>query len=261
MFWDPAQYARFSDHRSRPFFDLTARVDCSSPRMVVDLGCGSGELTAELARRWSQAQVTGIDSSEQMVAKARSLESPPANLSFTAGDLRDWTPAPGTDVVVSNAALQWVPGHQALLTQWAGALEPGAWLAVQVPGNFGSPSHVLMRELAASRAWRDRLDGVLRHQDAVEEPDGYLRLMSGAGLTAEAWETTYQQVLSGPDPVLEWVRGTGLRPVLGALSPADAGEFQDQYGALLRGAYPEEPFGTVFAFRRVFAVGVKSSGG
>jgi trans-aconitate 2-methyltransferase len=161
------------------------------------------------------------------------------------------------DVPISNALLQWVPGHQALLLRWAGQLAANGWLAFQVPANFGSPSHRLMRELAESARWRNRLAGVLRHSDAVAEPAEYLELLTGAGLRVNAWQTSYLHVLQGSDPVLEWVRGTGLRPVLQALGADEAAEFVDEYAALLRQAYPARPFGTVFPFLRTFVVAHK----
>lgn len=257
MTWNPAKYAQYADHRGRPFFDLVSRIDSAAPRRVVDLGCGPGELTAALAVRWPDAEVVGIDSSGAMIEAARATAGLPGNLRFEAGDLREWTPGPDDDVVVTNAALQWVPEHRELLPAWAAAMPAGSWLALQVPGNFGAPSHVLMRQHAATPAWEPLLDGVLRHDDAVGEPQDYLELLSTAGLRVDAWETTYLQVLQGEDPVLEWVRATGLRPVLNALPPEKAAEFEEGYAALLRNAYPRSEAGTVFAFRRIFAVGHK----
>lgn len=259
MTWDPAKYVQFGDHRDRPFFDLTARIAAAAPRQVVDLGCGPGNLTATLAARWPDAVVLGLDSSPEMLGRAEQLAAGAPRLAFAAADIRDWTPGPECDVVVSNAALQWVPGHLDLLPRWLEALPSGAWFALQVPGNFGAPSHVLMRELAASPEWASRLGGVLRHDDAVGEAVDYLSVMLDAGWAADAWETSYQQLLQGPDPVLEWVRGTGLRPVLAALPPEDAARFEQQYAALLREAYPAGPHGTVFPFRRIFAVGHKAA--
>jgi trans-aconitate 2-methyltransferase len=256
MKWDPAKYVQFSDHRSRPFFDLTARVSAEDPKLVIDLGCGPGNLTAALAERWPEAQVVGLDSSPEMVERAAAAQSLP-NLRFEAGDISVWTPPAGLDVLVSNAVLQWVPGHRALMAQWLAAMAPGSWLAVQVPGNFGAPSHRLMLELAESDEWSGRLSGVLAHDDAVGEPAEYLALLLDGGCEADAWETTYQQLLTGEDPVLEWVRGAGLRPVLNALEPGDAQVFQQEYAALLREAYPATPHGTVYPFRRTFSVGRK----
>lgn len=259
--WDPARYGSYANERARPFFDLLARVAADAPEHVVDLGCGTGELTATLAGRWPGAQVTGIDSSTQMLAAARRTAEAfgEGRLRFERADIATWRGAGDADVIVSNAALQWVPEHRELLGGWAAAMPAQAWLAFQVPGNFAAPSHRLMRELAASRRWRDKLDGVLRHDGAVDDPDAYLRLLHGAGLSGDAWETTYLHVLDGADPVLEWVRGTGLRPVLQALTPADAVRFEAEYGALLRDAYPRTDHGTVFPFRRVFTVGHRPS--
>jgi trans-aconitate 2-methyltransferase len=256
MQWDPAQYARFSDQRSRPFFDLVGQIGATDPALVVDLGCGSGELTAALASRWPAARVRGLDSSAAMIERAVAGD----RLSFTLADAGDFD-ASGVDVLVSNALLQWVPGHQALLRRWAGQLAAGGWLAFQVPANFGSPSHRLMRELAGSDRWRSRLAGVLRHADAMAEPAEYLELLAGAGLRVNAWQTTYLHVLTGPDPVLEWVRGTGLRPVLAALDAGEAAEFEREYAGLLRQAYPARPYGTVFEFLRTFVVAHKPAAG
>lgn len=254
MKWDPSKYAEFGNHRDRPFHDLVARVQATSPGKVVDLGCGPGNLTATLTERWPEARVVGLDSSEEMLRKAGPIADGNSHLEFLQADIAGWHPEADTDVVVTNAALQWVPGHQGMLRTWLEAMKPGAWFALQVPGNFTSPSHVLMRELAESAHWSERLKGVLRHDGAVGSPADYLGIMLDAGCTADAWETTYQQVLQGKDPVLQWVRGTGLRPVLDALTGEDGAEFESQYAALLREAYPSTPHGTVFPFRRIFAV-------
>ena len=259
MTWDPRKYTEFSAHRERPFFELTARIDVAAPRRVVDLGCGPGTLTAALAARWPAARVTGIDSSPEMVAQAAALAGVPGTLEFSQARIEDWEPEPGTDVVVSNAALQWVPGHLELLRGWAKMLDDGAWLAVQVPGNFGAPSHALLRGLAASAPWAGKLGGVLRHAGAVAGPGDYLALLTDAGFAADVWETTYFQVLPGRDPVLEWVRGTALRPVMAALEPEDFSRFEAEYAELLRRAYPRQARGTVFPFRRIFMVGRKRS--
>jgi trans-aconitate 2-methyltransferase len=250
--WDPAQYLRFSDHRSRPFFDLTSRVLADRPGLVVDLGCGPGHLSVALAERWPEAEVQGIDSDPEMIASARRLDAPP-RVSFACGDLRDWQPARPPDVIVSNAVLQWVPGHQDLMIQWAAALAPGGYLAVQLPGNHDAPSQAIIRELAASYRWRAALAGVQLNQQA-SDPAGYADRLARAGCAVDAWETTYLHLLAGPDAVLEWFKGSALRPVLAALEPADAAEFTAEYGARLRAAYPAAPYGTILPFRRVFAV-------
>ncbi|HEX7374682.1 MAG TPA: methyltransferase domain-containing protein, partial [Steroidobacteraceae bacterium] len=176
-------------------------------------------------------------------------------VSFRLADADSWQPPADVDVIVSNATLQWVPDHERLLARWAAALPVGGWLAFQVPGNFSAASHTLMRELAESARWQGSLEGVLRHEDAVAEPERYASVLADADLVPDVWETTYLHLLAGDDPVLEWVRGTGLRPVLQALDAGAAEEFTSEYAALLRQAYPPTPHGTAFAFRRIFAVG------
>ncbi|MEV0258673.1 trans-aconitate 2-methyltransferase [Streptomyces sp. NPDC050732] len=262
--WDPHQYLRHAGHRSRPFADLLARVPelpaAGRPPRVADLGCGPGNVTRLLADRWPTAHITGFDNSPEMLARAGRLAGPTAGggrLDFTPADATEWAPAPGTyDLILSNATLQWVPGHPDLFPAWIEALTPGGTFAFQVPGNFDAPSHVLMRDLAASPRWRDRLGDVLRHADAVLPPGAYLARLADLGCEVDAWETTYQHLLAGEDPVLDWVKGTGLRPVLTALAddPGATEAFLAEYGELLRAAYPATGRGTVFPFRRVFAV-------
>jgi trans-aconitate 2-methyltransferase len=251
MRWDPEQYLQFADERGRPFRDLLARVGAARPRAVADLGCGAGNLTRELAERWPEADVEGVDGSPEMIERARTETGEAVRL--TLADVRDWAPPEPVDVLVSNATLQWIPDHLPLLDRLAGFLAPGGWLAVQVPGNFGEPSHTELRALAAEPRWRERLAGV--RWPAVEEPATYLARLAALGLWVDAWETTYLQVLQGADAVLAWMRGTALRPVLTAL--LDAGEraaFEAAYADRLRAAYPRQAYGTVLPYRRIFLV-------
>jgi trans-aconitate 2-methyltransferase len=256
--WDPSTYLRFAGERARPFAELLSRVDAADPRVVVDLGCRDGSVTAELARRWPGALVTGVDSSPAML-EAAAARAVPGRLRFVPGDLRDWCPTGPVDVLVSNAALHWVPGHRELLTRWAAAVAPGGRLAVQVPGNQAAPTHALLAGIVRDPRWAQRLapgDDAVLDPAAVLDPTGYLDVLSGAGLVADVWETTYLHVLTGADPVLGWVSGTVLRPVLARLSPADAADLTTEYAAALRAAYPVRPDGTtVLPFRRLFAVG------
>jgi trans-aconitate 2-methyltransferase len=257
--WDPVRYLRFAGERARPFADLTARVPAGSPTTVLDLGCGEGALTASLAQRWPDARVTGVDSSNSMLAAARA-HAVPGRVEFTAGDVQDWRPDGAVDVVVSNAVLHWVPGHDRIMARWAGWLSPGGSVAVQVPGNFRAPTHALLTELCRSPRWAGRLADAGPRPGAVLEPAGYYDVLAGAGLEADVWETTYLHVLTGEDPVLNWVRSTQLRPVLARLGTDDAAEFTAAYGAALREAYPPRPDGTtVLPFRRIFAVGSRPS--
>jgi trans-aconitate 2-methyltransferase len=152
--------------------------------------------------------------------------------------------------------LQWVPDHLAVLASWPGMLAAGGWLAFQVPGNFDQPSHEILRELAGSPRWRPLLPDVRLNRQAAQ-PAEYLDLLARAGCEVDAWETTYSHVLPGADPVLEWYKGTGLRPVLAALDPERAGEFLAEYGARTREAYPATPYGTVLPFRRIFVVAAR----
>jgi trans-aconitate 2-methyltransferase len=255
--WDPAQYQHFGDERSRPFFDLLARVGAQAPDTVVDLGCGPGTLTVALTRRWPGAVVRGIDNSAEMIEAAQALpDGVGQRLSFVQGDVRDWKPDGGVDVIVSNAVLQWVPDHLAVLARWAGFLQAGGWLAFQIPGNYDQPSHVALRELASGGRWHSLLAGVQLNRQAAD-PAQYLDLLTRAGFEVDAWETTYLHVLHGEDPVLDWYKGTGLRPVLAALRPEQAAEFLDEYRARMSEAYPAASYGTVFPFRRVFVVAVR----
>ncbi|TFV48551.1 trans-aconitate 2-methyltransferase [Blastococcus sp. TF02A-35] len=255
--WHPGSYLRFAGERARPFVELVARVGAEAPRTVVDLGCGEGSLTASLAQRWPGAQVTGIDSSPEMLAAA-AASAVPGRVAFEAGDVADWAPREPVDVVVSNAVLHWVPGHPELMARWARALPPGGWLAVQVPGNFGSPTHALLAELCRAPGWGGRLDDVAPRPDTVLAPAGYAEVLAGAGLVPDVWETTYLHVLTGADPVLAWVRSTVLRPVLARLDEEDAARLTEAYAEALRAAYPVRPDGTtLLPFRRVFAVGTR----
>lgn len=270
--WDPAQYLRHADHRARPFTDLLARIPDlpaqrqGRPPRIADLGCGPGNVTALLAARWPTARITGYDTSREMLDRAEAEHAGPTpgggRLDFATADARTWTPAEPCDLIVSNATLQWVPGHLGRFADWVAALRPGGTFAFQVPGNFTAPSHSLMRELADSPRYRHRLAGVLRHADAVHTPGTYLQHLTSLGCTADVWETTYLHLLPGEDPVLDWVKGTGLRPVLTALAdePELREAFLAEYTDALRAAYPPGPHGTVFPFRRIFAVARRTDG-
>jgi trans-aconitate 2-methyltransferase len=245
--WDPIKYLTFADHRSRPFHELVARIPASAPRRVVDLGCGPGNLTSTLVARWPDAVLEAFDSSPEMVDAARSR-----GLDAHVADVVSWQPSSDTDVVVTNAVLQWVPGHPDLLRRWVSVLPSGTWLAMQVPGNFTGPSHQLVRDLVAS-TWQAALGDVVRDENPVLDPAGYAAVLEGCEV--DAWETTYLQRLEGPDAVLEWITGTALRPVRAALSDDDWAAFRAELAPMLRAAYPRRPDGTTwFPFRRVFAV-------
>lgn len=252
--WNPEQYRLFGDHRGRPLRDLLARVPVEEPRQVVDLGCGPGTDTPALRRRWPGAAVLGLDSSPEMIDAARRAEQDPA-VQYRRADVRDWLaePAagPAPEVVVSNAMLQWVPDHRGLLAPIADRVAPGGAFAFQVPDNFEAPSHALLREVAARHGYRGP------HLRAQASPADYLEDLTRPGWTVDAWETEYQQVLEGEDPVFAWVSGTAARPVLDALAPDRREAFAEDCRSALREAYPRRAFGTVLPFRRIFVVAVR----
>ena len=247
--WNPEQYLRFGDERARPFLELTARIGATAPHRVADLGAGPATQTALLAQRWPEAEVTAVDSSPEMFARAQSVPGVRAE----RGDLTDWEPVAPLDVLVTNAALQWVPGHLEILPHLVSLLAPGGWLAMQVPGNFEEPSHALRRDLAAEEPFAAHLHDIA--SPASHDAATYLAALQGLGLEVDAWETTYLHVLHGPDPVFEWVSGTGARPTLQALPAPLREQFTTEFKARLREAYPDAGHGVVLPFRRIFAVG------
>jgi len=256
--WDPDQYARFEDSRLRPGLELRDRVGHPGPRAVSDLGCGPGALTLALAVRWPRARITGVDHSPEMLARARAAtaELPPGvTLAFETGDVATWAPPRPQDVIFSNACLHWVRDHPVLLPRLMGHLAPGGVLAFQVPLSHAEPSHAAMGEVLD----REGLGGEdLRRSLArawVLSPAEYLALLTPHARQVDVWETCYHQVLEGEDPVLEWVRGTGLRPVLDALEGEERERFLAGYREALRTAFPRRSDGTmVYPFPRLFVV-------
>lgn len=263
--WDPQQYLHHTDHRTRPFHELLARVPAlpgQAPR-IADIGCGPGNVTMLLSGRWPAARVTGFDNSPEMLDAARAYAGPTpggGQLDFRPADAAHWAPDETYDLIIANAALQWVEGHAERFPDWLDHLAPGGTLAFQVPGNYDAPSHVLLAELCASPRWRARLGGRADRRVLTLEPEEYFQRLSCLGCETDVWETTYLHHLQGPDPVLEWTKGTALRPVLTALGNDAAAreEFLAEYGELLRTAYPAGPHGTVFPFRRIFVVARKA---
>jgi len=247
--WDPERYLTYAGERGRPFLDLISRIDATEPRRVVDLGCGPGNLTGLLAGRWPDAEVVGLDSSPEMIDRA--IADDAAGVRFEVADLRAWKPTEPVDVLVSNATLQWLPGHLDLLPDLIAQVAPGGWFAFQVPGNFAEPSHVLLHGLATDDRFSPYLQGIAR-------PDGhgpatYLKALLALGCEVDAWETTYLHLLQGEDPVFAWISQTGARPTLQALPDDLRPSFETEYKRLLRDAYQAGPHGTVLPFRRVFA--------
>lgn len=248
--WDPRQYLTFGDQRSRGLVDLLTQIHADDPGDVVDLGCGPGNSTALLAARWPNARIHGVDSSPEMIERAR-RELPSA--SFEVADLQKWlSSGERVDVLFTNATLQWVPGHLALLPDLVGAVRSGGWLAIGVPGNFDEPSHRLREALAAREPYAPFTADVA--SPAAFGPEVYLRALRELGCQVDAWETTYLHQLHGPDAVFEWVSGTSARPALQALPEHLRSAFADELRALLRQAYPAEDGIVVLPFRRVFVI-------
>lgn len=256
MTWDPEQYLRFADDRGRPFVDLVMRI-LSDAATVVDLGCGAGNLMPVLRRRWPHARIVGVDSSPDMLRRAEADSQDP-DVTYEVADAAGWSPEQPVDVITSNAMFQWIPDEEAVLRRLAEHVRPGGAIALQVPNNADAPSHALMREVADRPAYAEHTRGVLRVRGTA--PETYLQLFADLGWSCDAWETTYLHVLPGDDPVFEWVKGTGARPVLQVLPDGLREQFVEEYKAELRAAYPPRPFGTVLPFRRTFAVATRPLG-
>lgn len=251
--WNVTQYEHFRDERSRPFGELLWRISSEPPpASIVDLGCGTGSHTLELAERWPEARVLGIDSSAEMLAAA----TPHPRVRFERQDLSTWRASTPVELIVSNAALHWVGDHPSLLERLVSSLSARGTLAFQVPANFEEPSHRELFALLDFTEWRARLGGVRR--GAVLELEGYVQILHRLGLAVDAWETKYLHVLQGTDAVLEWMKGTTLRPVLAALEAPDQDRFLAQYAERLRASYPSTDGGTLFPFHRRFVVAVRS---
>jgi trans-aconitate 2-methyltransferase len=259
--WDPAQYGIFADHRLRPAMELLERVPLSDPRLIYDLGCGTGEITGIMANRWPGARVIGVDNSPQMLAKAAAVSD---EIAWIEADVASWQPDGAPDLIYSNATLQWLDDHDALIPRLFGLLAPGGCLAVQMPMSWDLPSHRLMRETLAHggpggapigpATLREALDHVW-----VADAAHYFDLLSPNTRSLDIWETEYLQVLEGENPVLDWVSGTGLRPVLNGLADADRAVFLASYAATLREAYPRRSNGqTLYPFRRLFMVATQA---
>lgn len=250
--WDPDQYHRYGGHRLRPALELFARIDHPAPGIVHDLGCGGGEIARLMADRWPDATVIGSDSSRSMLEKAAAA---PGRVRWEEVDVRAWAPAEPLDVIYSNAMLQWVDGHREIFPRLLGFLAPGGVLAVQMPLSWGEPSHRLMRETLEEGGFGS---AGLRRAVArkwVLDAHEYYDLLRPLADTLDIWETRYHQVLTGDDPVLEWVKGTALRPVLEGLPQGELDRFLELYRSRLTAAYPRRPGGeTLYPFPRLFII-------
>jgi len=251
--WDAAQYSKYLSERTRPFLDLLGQVPANEPRLIVDLGCGLGNLTRILAERWPSARVIGIDSSPEMLGQAKPI---PGRLEFVQADIGSWAPGEAVDVLLSNAALHWIPDHAAFLARLTGMLAPGGTLAVQMPNRFQTASHAAVEATLADARW-SHLKGVGLHRESVMPILWYVQRLRERGLTVNAWETTYVHVMPGRSPVVEWLKGTALRPLLERLDSKATDEFLDELGRRLDAAYPPDGNVTLFPMPRIFFVATR----
>jgi trans-aconitate 2-methyltransferase len=247
--WDAGQYLKFGDERTLPARDLLARVPLAAPRRIVDLGCGPGNSTEMVAQRFPEAEVTGVDSSPDMLVQARQ-DHP--EWRWIEADIAAWSSDGAYDLIFSNAALQWVPDHEKVFPALFDALPPGGVLAVQMPRNFAAPTHALLRETAADPRWSAHMPDESRVLP-VGEPGLYYDVLGPRAARLDIFEIEYLHVLDGPEGVVEWMKGTGLRPFLQRLDAADQAPFLAAYLDRLKQAYPRRADGKVlFPFRRLF---------
>ena len=258
MPWQPSQYLQFAGERLRPALDLLARVPLDRPRTIVDLGCGAGNVTKILGERWPDARITGVDSSPEMLHAARAATRADPRYTFVAADLAQWQPDAPVDLVYSNAALHWLPDHEALFARVSGMVAREGVLAVQMPDNFRAPSHTSIAAIARSERWRAKLGSLVREPPVAAAAD-YFAWLAPLMASVDIWLTEYLQVLprrqDGEHPVAAWTKGTWLVPFLAALDEAERAELLREYMRELALAYPARSDGsTLFPFRRLFIV-------
>ena len=254
MSWSAAQYLKFEDERTRPVRDLVARIPTHEARRAADIGCGPGNSTEVLSERFPSARIVGLDSTAEMIEAARRRLP---GVAFEVQDIAAWRDA-GFDVILANAVIQWILGHDALLPRLVGQLAPGGTLAVQTPDNLDEPSHRLMLEVAAAGPWAGKLAEAGKAREPRHAADWYFRLLRAHASRVDIWRTTYFHPLAGARAVVEWVKGTGLRPYLDPLDPAERAGYLAAYEQAIAEAYPAEADGTVLLpFPRLFFVATR----
>jgi trans-aconitate 2-methyltransferase len=255
MPWSASQYMKFEDERTRPVRDLIAAIPTAEATRAIDLGCGPGNSTEVLMARYPMASITGIDSAEDMVRAAR--ERLPS-VSFELADIATWQIPGLCDVIIANAVLHWVPAHSVLLPRLVDTLSSGGSLAVQMPDNLTEPSHVLMHQVANDGPWAMKLAGAQAERSEVAPASWYYGLLRPQCARVDLWRTTYHHPLSGVDAVVEWFKGSGLRPFLSLLDNEEQAEYLLRYRAALAGVYPVQSDGSLLLpFPRLFFVATR----
>ncbi|WP_022719976.1 trans-aconitate 2-methyltransferase [Rhodopseudomonas sp. B29] len=253
--WNAEQYLKYEDERTRPARDLLAQVPNQAPGKVVDVGCGPGNSTELLVERWPQASVLGVDTSADMLRQAR--ERLPQH-KFIEANVAHWAPPAGTEVIFANAVFQWVPDHLKHLKRLLGALPSGGTLAVQMPDNLDEPSHIMMREVAFQEPFRNQLSKAAELRDSLPKPGTYYDELRPLCSRLEIWHTIYNHVLDDAPAIVEWVKGTGLRPFIDPLDMPERKAYVAAYTARIAAAYPPQADGKVLLrFPRIFIVAVK----
>lgn len=253
--WSSDQYLKFADERTRAARDLLAQVPLADPRLIYDLGCGPGNSTELLIQRYGEARIIGVDTSPDMLAKARK-SYPQAE--FIEGDLATWQPRDAADLLFANAVFQWVPDHVQVLKRLLRGLPKGGVFAVQMPDNLNEPSHVAMRETALAGSWAQKLKSLGRVRDHLPSPQAYYNELKPEAARIDIWHTIYNHPLDGASGIVEWVKGTGLRPYIDPLDERERKGFLAHYQERIAKAYPGLSDGKVLLrFPRLFIVCVK----
>lgn len=250
--WSPGQYLKFEDERTRPAYDLLSAVPDQGVKYAVDLGCGPGNSTELIIERYPQAEVVGVDSSADMVAKAK--ERLPGR-KFTVADIDKWEPTKAADLLYANAVMQWLPEHDRLFPRLLGYLNPGGCLAIQMPDNLEEATHVAMRDVAADTRWAIRMSEADATRSKIGTASSYYRLLRPYCRRIDIWRTTYHHPLQGLDGIIEWFTGSALRPYLALLNKEEQVDFLEKYRQILARSYEPDDGGMVLLpFPRLFIV-------